>query len=248
MNSPTQQGSRALFDQATEDIAASLFKAYPQYTYAQVLSAVKAAVLSQSYLRSEVVLNNSNNTFQFPILTNENNNVGTGARPTEFRLNLQDVFYVGGWMLYTSKVATLTSTNMLLDTFPNVNTYTACATAGGAFPASSLYTLYNGKLTLTVNERTLITGYPTSNFLQVPQTQLTGVTGSATVAAPISQFDGTALAFQEPNPVLIGSKKNRLNLVLPSNIASAEAGLEETPVIGVLQMWGVLAQNITIVN
>lgn len=244
MNSITQNGAQTVFEKA-QDAIITAYMADPnkkQMNKQDIASAVAAAVLTPSYLRLEVQLTISNNSYYFPVKINEPNSQGQAARPTEKRLHDQDAFYATGIMMYISKLPTGGNTapyptNMLLDTYPNSITYPASFAAGTPAGASTLETLYNGYLTLIVNERTLLTGFPLSDFRQVPQTQLTAATNS-----PITQFDGTGLQFIEPNIVFIGTKKNNLNIVLPSTITTVEA----TPVMCVLKLWGVLAQNITL--
>lgn len=244
MNSITQAGASDTYQKAQEALI-NAYLADPNkraMSQEQIAAAVAQAVLTPSYLRFEVQLSTTNNQYYFPVKVNEPNSQGQAARPTEVRLHDQDAFYATGMMLYISKLTTNGNTapyptNMMLDTYPNAITYPLAFAAGTPPGASTIETLYNGKLTLNVNERTLLTALPLSDFRQVPQTQLTGATNS-----PISQFDGTGLQFIEPNLVFIGTKKNILNIVLPSTIATLEA----TPVMCVLKFWGVLAQNITL--
>lgn len=243
MNSITQNGAMTGFQKAQAAIIAGYMEAYPQYTPEMVSKAVAQAVLTPSVLRLEQAVSITSSSYYFPVKTNEFNAQGVGARPTEVRLHDQDAFYTTAMMMYISKVSSNAApypTNMLLDTSPNPITYPlafAAGVSGGVNFGSALLTLWNGNMTLKVNERTLMTAFPLYDFLQIPQTQLTGATNS-----PQTEFDGTGVQFMEPNPVFIGTKKNQLSLNLPGNITTTEA----TPVIIVLKFWGYLAQNITL--
>lgn len=243
MNSITQNGAQTGFEKAEQAIIDGYIKAYPNYSPEQITAAVKAAVLTPSVLRLEQAVTITASTYFFPVKTNEFNAQGVGARPTEVRLHDQDAFYASSMNMYISKTSSNVApypTNMLLDTYPNAITYPlafAAGVSGGVNFGSALLTLWNGNMTLKVNERTLMTAFPLYDFLQIPQTQLTAATNS-----PQTQFDGTGVQFMEPNPVFIGTKKNQLNLALPGNITTTEA----TPVIIILKFWGYLAQNITL--
>ena len=72
-------GARLNFDKAKAGIQAAGFN-------------LGTAVLSQSYLRSELALSTTKTLYQFPILINDNSQ-GSPTN-TSFLLNLQDAFYV----------------------------------------------------------------------------------------------------------------------------------------------------------
>ena len=83
---------------------------------------VDQAVLTQSYLRSEVALSTSIANYHLPVLVNDTQN--GSVRINERRLNLQDIFV-------TSEIAVLigvgssTSTTAALYTYPNGQIFTA---------------------------------------------------------------------------------------------------------------------------
>lgn len=194
--------------------------------------------LTQSYLRLEVVASTSKTNYQFGVLINDQPQ-GNPIRPTENRLNLQDAFFVASVQLFTAIAASATATNFSLDTYPNPRKY---STAGAA---AALYNLYNGYLSLTVNNSQIVTTWDLYRHLEINQTQQT-VTPVATTI-PLDQMSGltsTAVAC-EPNWVLIGSKNNVLQLNLPGAIDTLQAS--STTVL-VLILRGVLSQNCTIVS
>ena len=198
----------------------------------------KKAVLSQSYLRLEVAANTSKTNYQFGVLINDQPQ-GNPIRPTEQRLNLQDAFFCASVQLFTAVASSATATDFSLNTYPNPRIY---STAGAA---AALYNLYNGYLSLTVNNYIITPSWDLYRHLEINQTQQT-VTPVATTV-PLDQVSGiasTAVAC-EPNWVLIGSKSNTLQLNLPAAIGTLQAS--STTVL-VLILRGVLAQNCTIVS
>jgi hypothetical protein len=197
----------------------------------------RQAILSQSYLRLERVLQTTVTNYQFGITVNDSP-AGSTIRATENRLNLQDSFFVGSISIFTSLTANATDTNMVLDSYPNKTKY-------GTSPAAALYNLYNGSFSLTVNNRVITPSWNAYQHLSVPQTQnATGVT--AQTVFPIDQFEGkdSASLAVEPNWVLIGSKNNNFTLNLPSAVGTLASGTNTVVVI----LRGVLAQNSTVVS
>ena len=215
----TQHGARLVFDNARNLVNNAGFSA-------------GQAVLSQSYIRSEVAMSTSTTSYQIPILVNS-----TGANTnfaTNNLLNLQDAFVVSSIGIFVSIPATSTTTAFRLYTYPNT---TAFSTAGAA---TALYNLYNGKMSVVVNNRQIVPAWDIYKHLYVPQTQ-------QDVLAPTTkqdQNDATEYGYYpvEPNIVLVGSKNNVISLELPGAISTLEAGT--APRIVVI-MLGILAQNVT---
>ena len=189
----------------------------------------QSAVLSQSYLRFENTLATTKTSYDFGVLNNQTIS-GQAQTPTEQRLNLQDAFYISEIMVYVAKAASTTDASFKLCTYPSSQVFTTGAT--------SLYTLYNGILSLTVNNRQIVPSSDLQKFLQTPQTQQTAATNS-----PIDQFDGAWANVVEPNLVLIGSKNSLFNITIPSAFSTLDAN---TRVIILCR--GILAQNVTVVS
>ena len=213
----TQHGQRLIFDNAKALVNNAGFS-------------VGQAVLSQSYIRSEVAMSTSTTSYQIPILVNS----ATNNFATNNLLNLQDGFVVSSIGIFVSIPATSTTTAFRLYTYPNT---TAFSTAGAA---TALYNLYNGKMSVVINNRQILPSWDILRHLYVPQTQ-------QDVLAPTTkqdQNDATEFGYYpvEPNLVLVGSKNNVINLELPGAISVLEAGT--APRIVVI-MRGILAQNVT---
>ena len=194
------------------------------------------AILSQSYLRLERVISNTSTSYQFGVLVNDQPG-GSTIRQNEQRLNLQDSFFVSSIQCFVYNTTNATDTDAVLQTYPSPTYFTATA-------AQSLYQLYNGYLSLTVNNRVITPNWDLYRHLTVPQTQQT-VTPIASGTA-INQFEGSNYTEYacEPNWVLIGSKNNSLQINLPNAISTLKTG---TNVI-CLMLRGVLAQNSTVVS
>lgn len=218
----TQHGARLVFDNAKNLVNNAGFSA-------------GQAVLSQSYIRSEVAMSTSTTSYQIPILVNS-----TGANTnfaTNNLLQLQDAFVVSSIGIFVSIPASSSTTAFRLYTYPNV---TAFSTAGAA---TALYNLYNGKMSVVVNNRQIVPSWDIYRHLYVPQTQQL----AASTATTQDENDATEFGYYpvEPNIVLVGSKNNVISLELPGAISTLEAGT--APRIVVI-MRGILAQNSTSVR
>jgi hypothetical protein len=217
----TQHGQRLIFDNARNLVQNAGFSA-------------GQAVLSQSYLRSEVAMSTSTTSYQIPVLVNS-----TGANtnfPTNQLLNLQDAFVVSSIGVFVSAPAASTTTAFPLFTYPNAVTF---STAGAA---AALYNLYNGKLSVTVNNRQIVPAWDLYRHLYVPMFQQ-GSSSSVTNGG-IDENDATEYGYYpvEPNIVLVGSKNNVITLELPGAISTLQAST--APRIVVI-LRGILGQNIT---
>lgn len=218
----TQHGQRLIFDNAKALVNNAGIS-------------VGQAVLSQSYIRSEVAMSTSTTSYQIPILVNS-----TGANTnyaTNQLLQLQDAFVVSSIGVFVAIPAASTTTAFPLYTYPNASAFT---TSGAA---TALYNLYNGKLSVVVNNRQIVPAMDLYRYLYVPQTQQ----GAAATATTIDQNDATEFGYYpvEPNIVLVGSKNNVITLDLPGAISTLQAGV--APRIVVI-MRGILAQNATSVR
>jgi hypothetical protein len=216
----TQHGQRLVFDNAKSLVQNAGFN-------------VNQAVLSQSYIRSEVAMSTSTTSYHVPVLINDTQNGASFA--TENRLNLQDAFVVSNIGVFVSIPAASTTTAFQYYTYPNAQAFT---TSGAA---AALYNLYNGYLQVSINNRTIVPSWDLYKHLFVPQTQQATSTGTNTA---IDQNDGSEFGYypMEPNVVFVGSKNNQVSLNLPSAIGTLQAST--APRIIVI-FKGILAQNVT---
>jgi hypothetical protein len=218
-------GSRLAFEKAKRGIKQAGFT-------------LSQAVLSQSYLRSELALSTTKTLYQFPILVNDNSQ-GTNFNTTNL-LQLQDAFYVSHIGLFFAKPSSSTDTTFQLVTYPNASIFSSSNTA------SSLYSFYNGSISVTVNNRQIIPSVDCYRFYQVPQQQQ--VANAFYTSSAISfkdQQDGSSSALYpiEPGVVFSGSKQNIVQIQIPAALAAVETNSRV-----VLYFSGHLAQNVTSVR
>ena len=188
-----------------------------------------SAVLSQSFLRFEVPMTTTSTSYTFDTLVNENTNNFNSV--TSSKLNLQDAFVVSGIGLFWGDTVDLASANYRIYSFDDQTTWAGTDAWG----------LYNANLQLTVNQRTILTGWDTTRHYMAPQYQENvGGAGVNELA-----LDDNGFYPVEPNIVMVGSKKNVLQLILPQ-------ALQALPRSGrgriICIFRGLLAQNVTPVN
>lgn len=193
------------------------------------------AVLSQSYLRTEVALTTGKTLYQFPILVNDNTTSGGAITNTSVLLNLQDAFYVSSIGIFFAAPSSATDSTFQLCTYPNTTQFGA--------NAQELYNFYNSSLSLIVNNRQIIPQYDIYRHYSVPQQQQTADADySGSGINYKDQQDGANSAFYpiEPGWVLVGSKNNSLQINLPNALASVQANSR-----AIIVFRGHLAQNVT---
>jgi hypothetical protein len=214
----TQHGARLVFDNAKALISNAGLS-------------LQSAVLSQSYLRSEVAMSTSVTSYQIPILVNSQQ--GNNFVTNNF-LALQDAFVVSKIGIFVSAPAASTTTAFPLFTYPSASIF---STSGAA---TALYNLYNGKMSVTVNNKQIVPSWDVYKHLYVPQTQAL----AASTATTIDQNDASEFGYYpvEPNLVFVGSKNNVITIDLPAAIGTLQAST--APRIVVI-FSGLLAQNCT---
>jgi hypothetical protein len=195
---------------------------------------VDQAVLTQSYLRSEVALSTSVANYHIPVLVNDTQN--GSVRVNEKRLNLQDIFVTSEISVLIG-VGTSTSTKAILYTYPNSTIFTTTT-------AADLWSLYNGFLNLTVNNSQVLPAWDVYRHYYVPQTQ-GGVGITAQTVFPIDQNDASDNAFYPVEPGIVMNGAANINFQLTAN--GAPASILANSFIAVIQR-GILLQNVTTVK
>lgn len=214
------------------------------------------AVLSQSYLRFETNAVASATNYKFDVLVNETSYTPTTGQTTQ-KLNLQDAFVTNQLGIYLavpgSGVTTYNEYRPL--TYPTVGNIAGSTGNFTAAQALNALSFYNGFLSLTVNQRTVIPYWDLMRHYKAYTTQANMVTtvqtGAATAfTAPnhIPTEDSINLADDsmfpvEPNLVFAGNKKHDLTITLPIGISAIPSGLRI-----VIIARGILAQNVTPIN
>jgi hypothetical protein len=221
----TQMGNRLVFENAKTLIQQLGYDA-------------SHAVLTPSFLRSEVLLTTSSAAYHVPVLVNDNQNGTPTVR--EQRLALQDLFIVSSiQILLTSGSATTGSAKSY--TYPNL---TAFSTG-----AAQLYNVYNGYLNIQVNNQNVLPKWSLLQHLDIPQTQQNTNFNAASATSPAQYYidqvsmDQFALQVCEPNIVLNGASNINASIILPA----APSTLDSNTYVATL-WYGILAQNCTSVK
>jgi hypothetical protein len=189
----TQVGNRMLFDNSKTLINQLGYDA-------------SHAVLTPSYLRSEVLLSTSAASYHVPVLVNDNVNGTPLTR--ERRLNLQDFFVCGSIQILLTSGSAGSSKSY---TYPNL---TAFATG-----AAQLWNLYSGYLNIQVNNQNVLPAWDVLQCYDAPQTQQNTNFNVASVTSPaqysIDQFSADSFANQvfEPNLVLNGASNINASII-----------------------------------
>lgn len=192
------------------------------------------AVLSQSYLRFEANLSANTAQYNFDVLVNETSNP---SFVTQNKLNLQDSFIVSqiGVFIGLAASSSVSESKVPLYSYPDRTVFTAAT-------AANLIGLYSGYLSLTVNQRVLVPSWDLYRHYCAPVTQ-TGYTPTGVTAGNIDNsinFGTDGFFNVEPNMVLVGSKKNQLQITLPAALTAPTANSRV-----VIICRGLLAQNST---
>ena len=196
------------------------------------------AVLTPSYLRSEVLLSTTAASYHIPVLVNDNQNGTPTVR--EQRLSLQDLFIVSNIQIVLTSGSSTTGSAKSY-TYPNL---TAFSTG-----AAQLYTVYNGYLNIQVNNQNVLTKWSMLQHLDIPQTQQNTNFNAATATSPAQysidqvSFDEFGMVVCEPNLVLNGASNIQASIILPA----APTTLDANTYVAVL-WYGILAQNCTSVK
>jgi hypothetical protein len=195
---------------------------------------VDQAVLTQSYLRSEVALSTSIANYHLPVLVNDTQN--GAVRVNEKRLNLQDIF-VASEIAVLIGVGSSTSTKAALYTYPNGVIFTSATD-------DDLLSIYNGSLNLTINNSQVLPAWDVYRHYCVPQTQ-GGVGITAQTIFPVDQNNGAADGFYPVEPGIVFNGAANINFQLTAN--GAPATILANSFICVIQR-GILLQNVTTVK
>ncbi len=219
-----QIGSRLVFENAKSFIESQNYD-------------VSQAVLTQSYVRSEVAIAANVTNYRLPIVINDGTS-GANAFSTERRVQLQDVHVASS--IFIGLAAPSSSTDAA---FP-VCSYPSLSAGFSAAQADALFTLYNSSLQITVNNQQILPNWDVLRHYYVPQTQ-GGVGITAQTVFPIDQFDGGDNGFYpvEPNILLNGAANIVCNLVLPAAISTVKADSRFVVIFRTI-----LAQNVTSVR
>lgn len=203
---------------------------------------VNESQCTQSYIRSESAMANNVTQYQMPILVNQNANNGAAQRVTEKRLQLQDIFYVSS-VLIGWTVATGTSATGQVYTYPNLTAATSSAIA------TALNSLYNGNLSIQMNNTNFLPGWDINRHYFAGQTQQNTNFNAATATSP-AQYTVDELRFAEdgfypvePGWVLNGGGNIAATINLPGAISTIP---RDGAIVAIFR--GILMQNCSTVK
>ena len=217
-----QIGSRLVFENAKNFIQSQGFD-------------TSQAVLTQSYVRSEVAMSSTASNYHLPIVINDA--VNGNAFATEKRVQLQDVHVVSEMGIFVAAPTSATDVSFPLFTYPSLTSFTSAQ-------YFALMALYNGTVNIQVNNQNILPNWDIYRHYFVPQTQAkVGVT--AQTVFPIDQNDGSTFSFcpVEPNLLLNGAANINANISLPGAISSVVANSRIVVIFRTI-----LAQNVTSVR
>ena len=219
---PTQIGQRLVFENAKAFIQSQGFD-------------VSQAVLTQSYVRSEVAMSATASNYRLPIVVNDQTN--GAAFSTEKRVNLQDIHVVSSMAMLLCTPSSATAVNFPLFTYPSLAGFTTAQ-------YTALMALYNGALSIQVNNQNILPSWDLYRHYFVPQTQAT-VAPTAQTVLPIDENIGSEYSFVpvEPNLLLNGAANIVANLTLPGAISSV---VSNSRIVFIFRT--ILAQNVTSVK
>lgn len=195
-----------------------------------------AAVVTQSFLRSEVLLATTTANYNVPITINDTRNGAPTVR--EQRLNLQDLFVCSSiGIFYTVGASSASNTGCF--------TYNDARTLTTTTSATDILSVFNGKLSIVANNQQILPAWDVLKHYFAPQTQLGILPFTGATVLPINQLNASE-DFNypvEPNIVLNGAANYQATITLPVAPAAVTANTY------IVVKWnGLLLQNCTSVK
>lgn len=211
-------------------------------------------IIAPSYLRAEVSLEQTTQVIAFNLLASGGS--GAAANVTEQRLQVSDIFSVGA-IQFNLGASTATSANppvstsaqlasMKLESFPNSTVFAG----NSGNQATNLQAIYNGYLSITINQVAFVDRYPMYKFLYVGTSQQ-GTT-SAAIAGPTTytiardewNTENTILPV-EPSFNIGGNDNVQVQINMPSSLALGFNGAGTVQTTAVLILHGFKITNAT---
>jgi len=221
MSKLTTLGLREVFDNARQLLVANGYN-------------VQAAKLTQSSIRSEVLMSANSSRFHLPVVVNDQTN--GAAFPTEKRLQLQDVFITMAIAMYVAKPSGVQDGGYPIFTYPNLREFAAANTA------RSIRGVYsNANLSMVVDNDQTIPYFPTDWLYRAPVLQEgvnVGYTASGNSQLDSRDGSNDGIILVEPNLILAGNAQIDFNLNLPSAMVAIESNSRF-----IVIQYGLLAQN-----
>jgi len=190
----------------------------PDYFFKKVKAEYAAKqlnpILNASSLRLELPMKTDVTSYQFPLLQSDTTSLWTGPTATEQRLQTNDNFHVEKIGFYIALTTASTDTNYRLKTYPAEVEWTAAT-------ANDIFNLYNGTMSITVQNVNVILGYRMTKHLVIPQTQRISV--AANTVRDEVDLSSDCLITASPTLMLSGRLTNVIKIQLPAAITNAPA-------------------------
>lgn len=175
------------------------------------------AIGTASYLRLEANINSTYSAISF----NVNQNVGGTPNDTEVRLKQTDMFTITSVGIFIFKTTGGTQAQIAqanLYASPNPLVFT------GTGEAAALNSIYNSRLTLSVDRKQFVPAFPTISCYRVATSQK-GVGSSATSNNQV-QNDGWegpnyGMAEWDPELTISGAGQTDVSIILPNSVSLA---------------------------
>lgn len=198
--------------------------------WTSVSQAIEQFKLTQSELRLEQPLVANRNQYTFQV---QDNQPGAGGVifNTEMRLRMQDTFVPTHYSISLGNPSAIDDTTFRLYSYPNQIVFGA--------QAIQMRALYNGQLSLNLNNYDFVYNWGLQRHWYTPQTQQTAAFGAG---SPDDQVDWSKDTFFPANPYVIlgGSASVLPQIILPVAPTAVTAFSRY-----VLRMYGVNAQTST---
>ncbi len=189
---------------------------------------VDHAKITQSYLRSEVALSTSSANYHIPVLVNDTQN--GAVRINERRLNLQVIFVATEWSV-TFGIGASNDTKAKLYSYPNSSAFSGTSD-------DDLWSLYNGYLSLAINNDLVVPAFDVFRSYFVPQTQQSS-------APTTDQWDASQNTFYPVEPGIVMNGAANINFQLVCSGAPATITADSFICV---QQRGLLLQNVTTIK
>ena len=175
-----------------------------------------SAVVTQSFLRSEVLLATTTASYNVPITINDTRNGAPTVR--EQRLNLQDLFVCSSIGIFYTVGATGASNT-------GAFTYNDARTLVTTTSAVDILSFYNGKLSIVANNQQILPAWDILKHYFAPQQQLGILPFTGATVLPVNQLNASDdFSFAvEPNIVLNGAANYQCQITLPVAPAAVTA-------------------------
>ena len=190
---------------------------------------------TSSFLRTEQAIATNANVYTFPIRTQDK---GSTTFVTQKLLNQTDAFIMTSLGIFVTVGTDATSYALNLYTYANVTAFSTSLAAG------ALMALWNGSLSITINNIQVLPQWDLWRHYKVPRTQQQSyVAYSTATAIPLSDsFDFAEDGFfPVPDGIVLNGQANTVwNITLPGAITTIQAASRIVCIIR-----GTLLQNVT---